>query len=98
MELVIRIKMDNAAFETEAGYEIGRILAKVADKMPQEKQMTLLDSNGNVCGVAAIDPRDKNASALQELDRLTRNIDLKIHPDARNLVAAMTQVIRLAIA
>jgi len=35
---------------------------------------------------------------LQELDRLTRAIDLRYHPDARNLVAAMTAVIRLAIA
>lgn len=31
-----------------------------------------------------------------ELGRLTRAIDLTIHPNARNLVAALTAVIRLA--
>jgi hypothetical protein len=34
---------------------------------------------------------------IQELDRLTRSIDLTIHPDARNLVAALVSVIRLAM-
>lgn len=32
---------------------------------------------------------------VDELDRLTRAIDLKCHPDARNLVAALVAQIRL---
>lgn len=34
---------------------------------------------------------------IDELEKLTRRIDLTCHPDARNLVAALTAVIRQAV-
>lgn len=38
----------------------------------------------------------EQAKHIGELNRLTRSIELRVHPDARNLVAALVSVIRLA--
>lgn len=59
MELVIRMDLDSAAFEDGQSEEIGRILASIAERIPEPLRETngalsLHDSNGNYCGSAEI--------------------------------------------
>jgi hypothetical protein len=56
-ELTLGMKLDNAAFEEEPGYEVSRILRELADKIEQrglEDGMILRDVNGNRVGTVAV--------------------------------------------
>lgn len=59
MKLKLEIKMDNAAFEENAGSEVARILRQIADEvdcrdlLPGE-EIRLRDINGNTVGQAKI--------------------------------------------
>ena len=65
------------------------------------RQLAALEMNANARLIAAapdlLDALRESRKHLHELDRLTRAIDLGCHPGARNLVAAMTSVVRLAM-
>lgn len=64
MQLVIKIKMDNAAFDSECGgaggYEAARILRALSDRIEghpnfsEGHDQALLDVNGNEVGYATI--------------------------------------------
>lgn len=61
MRLKIVIDMDNSAFEGDAGYEIGRILGKIAVEFAGKDRFNicgyerkLLDLNGNSVGKATV--------------------------------------------
>jgi len=61
MKLKVIISMDNSAFEPDAGYELGRLLGKVAvDVAGKDRfhlcgyERKLLDSNGNSVGKATV--------------------------------------------
>lgn len=58
MKLTIEIELDNAAFEDGGAEEVGRILASVAERIPDplavSGELTLHDHNGNWCGRAEI--------------------------------------------
>lgn len=57
MEAVIRVNMDNAAFELEPQWELARILRRVADKLVQEsyvRELSLRDTNENTVGTLEI--------------------------------------------
>lgn len=60
MKLTITIELDNAAFTEGGAEEVGRILADVAERIPDPPAETngdlvLHDFNGNFCGTARID-------------------------------------------
>lgn len=60
MRLTITIDLDNAAFEEGGAEEVARILASVAERIPDPLDQTggdlsLHDANGNWCGAAWID-------------------------------------------
>ena len=60
MKLTIEIDMDNAAFDSMSGYEVAKILTKLASKSYEsnglevdylgEGEQPVRDSNGNKCG------------------------------------------------
>lgn len=54
MELIIRIKCDNAAFEGDPGLEVARILREYADDVADGVALNrkLRDINGNTVGSA----------------------------------------------
>ena len=54
MKFTLEIDCNNAAFEDGVCDEIGRILAKLAERMDYgaQPEMLLWDVNGNLCGVA----------------------------------------------
>jgi len=57
MELTITIKLDNAVFSDGfAGYEVARILRKLADKYGSEDlhDTSIMDVNGNRVGEATL--------------------------------------------
>lgn len=60
MRLTIIIDLDNAAFEDAGAEEVARILASVAERIPDPLDETrggplsLHDANGNYCGTAEI--------------------------------------------
>lgn len=59
MKLTITIDLDNAAFEDGGAEEVARILASVAERIPDPLRSTdgplnLHDANGNHCGAAEI--------------------------------------------
>jgi hypothetical protein len=58
MKLVIKIDLDNAAFEDYGAEEVGRILASIAERIPDplrlSERLSLHDANGNYCGEAEI--------------------------------------------
>jgi hypothetical protein len=58
MKLVISIDLGNAAFEEGGAEEVGRILASVAERIPDplrpSDKLSLHDANGNYCGEAVI--------------------------------------------
>lgn len=59
MKLAITIDLDNAAFEDGGAEEVARILASVAERIPDPLSSTdgalnLHDANGNHCGTAEI--------------------------------------------
>lgn len=54
--------LDNAAFEEGGAEEVGRILASIAERIPDPLRDTngeysLHDANGNYCGSARIDDK-----------------------------------------
>lgn len=53
----IEIKTDNAAFEDDPGYEVARILRKLADRVESEglDQVRLMDINGNCVGSVEVE-------------------------------------------
>lgn len=55
LEFVLRINLDNAAFE-EPSVEVARILRKVADDIERvdDPEMTLRDINGNCVGTVRL--------------------------------------------
>lgn len=56
-ELTLGMKLDNAAFDDEPGYEVCRILRDLADKIEQrglQDEMILWDINGNRVGKVAV--------------------------------------------
>lgn len=59
MKLVITIEMDNAAFEDANGFEVARILTKLAREVKDHQLETndtygLMDDNGNTVGKAEV--------------------------------------------
>ncbi len=59
MQLTITIDLDNAAFEDGGAEEVARILANIAERLPEPLRPTngaynLHDANGNHCGTAEI--------------------------------------------
>ena len=57
MEAVIRVNMDNAAFEFEPQLELAGILRRVAgflEKTPYVREWNLRDTNGNTVGTMEI--------------------------------------------
>lgn len=59
MTLTIKMDLDNAAFEDGGAEEVGRILASIAERIPDPLTLTngalsLHDANGNYCGSAEI--------------------------------------------
>lgn len=60
MEAVIRINMDNEAFTESWGYELSRILKRIADDVIEETnpdyETNLRDINGNKVGTFTVTP------------------------------------------
>jgi len=58
MQLKILMDLDNAAFSEGGVEEVGRILASVAERIPEpldlSERLSLHDANGNYCGSAEI--------------------------------------------
>ena len=56
MELVIKIRCDNAAFEGDVSYEVARILRCYVDRImiSGELERPLMDVNGNRVGQAEV--------------------------------------------
>jgi len=64
MELVIKINLDNAAFQ-RGNHEVGRLLADLAEKLALTRHQlkvgdsrNILDINGNKVGMAEVIPDD----------------------------------------
>jgi len=60
MKLIISMSLDNAAFEEGGADEVARILASLAERLPDPLDQTggalsLLDINGNWTGFASIE-------------------------------------------
>ncbi len=57
MKCTITIDMDNAAFEPDANFELGRILNELGDLFQMDsgaRQFTSRDINGNIVGKAEV--------------------------------------------
>lgn len=67
MEFIIKINMDNAAFETPE-YEITQRLNKIHDQVRDGVVFgKVLDTNGNTCGFWAFVERDELVDAAMEV-------------------------------
>lgn len=74
MHLMILMELDSAAFADGQSEEVGRILASVAERIPEplrvtDQALSLHDANGNYCGSAAIVP-DSKAKRIAAADDL----------------------------
>lgn len=72
MELIISIKMDNAAFDGCRGFEAARILRELADKIEDdplsELSLPVRDYNGNRVGRAIVREYKSNRAGRAEVD------------------------------
>lgn len=57
----LSIKTDNEAFEGDPGYEVARILRRLADRVEcgEDGEIILVDINGNRVGMADFNAEDE---------------------------------------